>query len=54
MFTLAILLALGILLGHWLWRPPLWVGIALAVLVLVRYCSFLNDRGQHGVSRSYR
>ena len=34
MFSLALALATGILLANFLWRPPLWIGIAAVVFTL--------------------
>ncbi len=34
MFSLALALGAGILLAHFLWRPPIWIGIAVVVLTL--------------------
>ena len=34
MFSFALALAAGILLGHYLWRPPIWVAIAATVMAI--------------------
>src|SRR5581483_1320298 len=34
MFSLALALASGILLGHFLWRPPIWIAIAATVMAV--------------------
>jgi competence protein ComEC len=34
MFSFALALATGILLAHFLWRPPIWIGIAATVTVI--------------------
>ena len=34
MFTFALALASGILLGHFLWRPPIWIAIAATVFAV--------------------
>ncbi|MGZ4787198.1 MAG: DNA internalization-related competence protein ComEC/Rec2 [Terriglobales bacterium] len=34
MFSLSLALATGILLAHYLWRPPLWIGVAATVIAI--------------------